>query len=154
MITSPSSPHYSPTTNIILITPPPVNTYQRGGDLQSRNPPQLLDRSFEQTRKYAEAVREVGKQENIPVLDVWSALYDAAGRDERALEQFLWDGLHLNSAGYEVRSLFSGRRLPLSDSRDLFCLCRSCTKASSIPLRINIPSFTTTNCNRSFLRKR
>jgi hypothetical protein len=99
-----------------------VNTYQRGGDLQSRNPPQLLDRSFEQTRKYAEAVREVGKQENIPVLDVWSALYDAAGRDERALEQFLWDGLHLNSAGYEVRSLFSGRRLPLSDSRDLFCL--------------------------------
>jgi len=102
MVTSPASPHHSPLTRIILITPPPVNTYQRGDDLGSRDPPQLLDRTFETTRKYAEAVVDVGKQEDIPVIDVWNALYDAAGREERALEQFLQDGLHLNAAGYEI----------------------------------------------------
>jgi lysophospholipase L1-like esterase len=105
MITSPSSPHYSPKTSIILISPPPVNTYQRGADLQSRDPPKLLDRTFEVTRKYAEAVVDVGERMKIPVLDVWTALYDAAGRNERALDKFLWDGLHLNTAGYEVDRL-------------------------------------------------
>jgi lysophospholipase L1-like esterase len=105
MITSPSSPHYSPKTSIILISPPPVNTYQWGADLQSRDPPKLLDRTFEVARKYAEAVVDVGERMKIPVLDVWTALYDAAGRNERALDKFLWDGLHLNAAGYEVDRL-------------------------------------------------
>jgi lysophospholipase L1-like esterase len=109
MVTSPVSPRHSPITRIILITPPPVNTYQRGYDLGSRDPPQLLDRTFEATRKYAEAVVDVGKQEDIPVIDVWNALYDGAGRDERALEKFLRDGLHLNAAGYEVHSMVSAR---------------------------------------------
>jgi lysophospholipase L1-like esterase len=102
MVTSPTSPHYSPITRINLITPPPVNTYQREDDLQSRDPPKLLDREFETTRKYAEAVVGVGKQEDLPVVDVWNAFYDAAGRNERALDQFLVDGLHLNIAGYEI----------------------------------------------------
>jgi len=102
IVTSRDSPHYSPVTRIILISPPPVNTYQRDAALQARNPPQILDRTFETTRKYAEAVRDIGEREKLPVVDVWSALYDAAGRDERALYQFLEDGLHLNQAGYEI----------------------------------------------------
>jgi len=102
MVTSTDSPHYSPITRIILITPPPVNTYQREDDLKSRDPPRLLDREFETTQKYAEAVVDVGKQEDLPVVDVWNAFYDAAGRNERALDQFLEDGLHLNAAGCEI----------------------------------------------------
>jgi len=102
MVTSPTSPYYSPHTRIVLITPPPVNTYQREAELQAKEPPKLLDRTFETTRKYAEAVEGVGEKESIPVVDIWNALYDAAGRDERALCRFLWDGLHLNSAGYEI----------------------------------------------------
>ncbi|KAI6036077.1 SGNH hydrolase-type esterase domain-containing protein [Pisolithus microcarpus] len=35
--------------------------------------------------------------------DVWTAMWDASGQDERALEEFLYDGLHLNEAGYEVQ---------------------------------------------------
>jgi len=111
MITSPDSPHYSPVTRIILVTPPPVNTYQRGANLQSRDPPLLVDRSFKTTRKYAEAVVDVGRQENLPVVDVWNAVYDAAGRNERALDRFLEDGLHLNAAGYDVGYLISTREL-------------------------------------------
>lgn len=45
---------------------------------------------------------DVGKQEDLPVVDIWNALYNAAGRDEQALHRFLRDGLHLNAAGYEV----------------------------------------------------
>ena len=46
---------------------------------------------------------EVAKTEGVPVVDVWSAMYEAAERDERKLESFFHDGLHLNEAGYYVR---------------------------------------------------
>ena len=86
-----------------LIAPPPVNIYQRGADLASRDPPKELDRSFEVTKQYAEAVKEVGSEKTVPVVDVWTVLWEAVGKDERKLEQVLSDGLHLNAAGYEVR---------------------------------------------------
>ncbi|TFY74383.1 hypothetical protein EWM64_g9631 [Hericium alpestre] len=102
MIRSPTSPFYSPVTKIILIAPPPVNTYQRGADLASRDPPRELDRQFEATKRYAQEVLAVGEKEGVPVADVWTRLWEAAGQDERSLEQFLYDGLHLNEAGYQV----------------------------------------------------
>jgi lysophospholipase L1-like esterase len=86
----------------MLITPPPVNTYQRAADLASRDPPLALDREFNVTRAYAKAVREVGISENVEVVDIWTALWEAAGMDERALRKYLQDGLHLNAAGYDV----------------------------------------------------
>lgn len=61
------------------------------------------ERAFAETKSYAEAVKEVGAQLGVPVADVWTEIWEAAGRDERACEQFLNDGLHLNTAGYEVR---------------------------------------------------
>lgn len=90
MVKSPTSAYYSPDTRIILITPPPVNTYQ------------WTERIFTETKLYAEAVKELGAQVGVPVADVWTEIWEAAGRDERACEQFLHDGLHLNAAGYEV----------------------------------------------------
>jgi len=101
-VRSPRSARYSPSTRILLISPPPVNTYQRGADLLSRDPPRELDREFDTTKTYAEAVLEVGEEEGLPVVDCWSTLWEAAGRDERSLSAFLYDGLHLNEAGYEV----------------------------------------------------
>ncbi|KAI9570428.1 SGNH hydrolase-type esterase domain-containing protein [Boletus coccyginus] len=91
MVKCPTSAYYSPDTRIILITPPPVNTYQW-----------TVARGFAQTKSYAEAAKEVGVQVGVPVADVWTEIWEAAGRDERALEQFLYDGLHLNAAGYEI----------------------------------------------------
>lgn len=90
-------------TRIVLLNPPPVNTFQRGAALAARNPPQACDRDFLVTKEYAEAVVEVAKTEGVPVVDVWSAMYEAAERDERKLESFFHDGLHLNEAGYYVR---------------------------------------------------
>ena len=60
-------------------------------------------RDFATTKSYAEAAKEVGAQVGVPVADVWTEIWEAAGRDERACERFLCDGLHMNAAGYEVR---------------------------------------------------
>lgn len=92
-----------------------MNTSQWEIDRQSQNPPKVLDRSFETTRKYAEAVVDVGKRENLPIVDVWNLLYDAAGKKESALENFLVDGLHLNTAGYEVGLIVSALKIVSHD---------------------------------------
>jgi len=93
MVKSPASAYYSPDTRIILITPPPVNTYQW-----------TKNRVFSEAKSYAEAVKEVGVEVGVPVADVWTEIWDAAGHDERACERFLCDGLHLNAAGYKIVS--------------------------------------------------
>lgn len=101
-VTSPSSPYYSPHTKVILLSPPPINTHQRGAELAARDPPQALDRSFEITKAYADKVSQIGSDLSIPVVDVWNALYNAAQREEKALSRFMDDGLHLNERGYEI----------------------------------------------------
>ncbi|GLB35385.1 putative GDSL-like Lipase/Acylhydrolase family protein [Lyophyllum shimeji] len=102
LVHSPDSHHYSPDTRIILISPPPVNTYQRREDLQSRDPPKSLDRDFETTKKYAEGVREVAEEKQVGFTDVWTILWEASGKDEQSLSRFLYDGLHLNGEGYKL----------------------------------------------------
>ncbi|PPQ99930.1 hypothetical protein CVT24_009565 [Panaeolus cyanescens] len=102
LIKSPESDYYSPETRIILITPPPVNTYQRRADLEARNPPLKLDRLFDVTREYAEAVKRVGRETGVATVDIWSEIWEAAGEDEASLSQFFPDGLHLNASGYEI----------------------------------------------------
>ncbi|KIY51023.1 SGNH hydrolase [Fistulina hepatica ATCC 64428] len=102
MVHDPQSPFYSPDTKIILITPPPVNTHERGANLASRDPPQALDRKFDVTRSYADAVKGVAAELDLPVVDVWTTLWKAAGEDEHGLSKYLADGLHLNEAGYHL----------------------------------------------------
>ncbi|EIW60746.1 SGNH hydrolase [Trametes versicolor FP-101664 SS1] len=101
-VRAPESAWYSPDTRVVLMTPPPVSTGQRGRAQRAKEPPRENDREFETTRRYAEAVSEVGKAEGVPVVDLWGRLYEAAGRDEVGLEGFLTDGLHLNEKGYAI----------------------------------------------------
>ncbi|KAJ7752012.1 GDSL Lipase/Acylhydrolase [Mycena metata] len=91
-----------PSTKIILVTPPPVNTHQRLANLASRDPPLALDRNFEVTKEYAEAVKAAAGASNVPVVDVWTAIWKAAGEREEALSRYLSDGLHLLPDGYAV----------------------------------------------------
>jgi lysophospholipase L1-like esterase len=97
---SPESPYYSPSTKIILITPPPVNTYQRAAALASRDPPLPLDRLFDTTKQYAEGVKAAAAASKVAVVDVWTAIWCAASQDEQALSRYLSDGLHLTPDGY------------------------------------------------------
>ncbi|KAF4615336.1 hypothetical protein D9613_003243 [Agrocybe pediades] len=102
MVREPSSPHYSPATRIILVSPPPVNTIARRADLEARNPPLKLDREFDITRSYADAVGEVAVAQKVAFVDVWTAIWEAAGKSEPALAKYLGDGLHLNEEGYDI----------------------------------------------------
>jgi len=106
MVKSPSSEYYSPKSRILLISPPPVNTYQRSAELASRDPPRKCDREFDFTKLYAEAVVKTAREEGVAVADVWTLLWDAARKDEQALSAYLLDGLHLNKKGYEVWGVF------------------------------------------------
>lgn len=74
--------------------------------MESREEPRPLDRDFETTHRYAEAVKEVAAKERLSVVDTWTALWNAAGKQEAALEKFLDDGLHLNGTGYAVCEVF------------------------------------------------
>ncbi|KAF9009422.1 SGNH hydrolase-type esterase domain-containing protein [Cyathus striatus] len=102
MIHSSESSYYSPDTRILFMTPPPVNTYQRRADLENRNPPLKLDRLFDTTKEYAEAVKNVAEEAKVGLVDVWSALWEAVGKDEKSLSKVLTDGLHLNADGYGI----------------------------------------------------
>ncbi|KAF9815453.1 hypothetical protein IEO21_04624 [Rhodonia placenta] len=95
MVRDPASPRYSPETHVLLLTPPPVNTHQwRVGG--------ALDRNFEATRSYAQAARDVGAAEDVPVVDIWNKFWDACGHVEERLSEYLQDGLHLNQQGYAI----------------------------------------------------
>lgn len=102
LVTSPFSPYYASHTRLLLITPPPLNSHQWRVALQQGDAERQLDRTFATTAKYAERVREVGKDVGVPVVDVWTRVWDAAGHVEEQLSQYSYDGLHLNERGYAV----------------------------------------------------
>ncbi|KAF6764774.1 GDSL Lipase/Acylhydrolase [Ephemerocybe angulata] len=92
----------SPETRIILITAPPVNTIARKADLESRDPPQALDRLFDTSKAYADATKALAAEHGVGVVDAWGALWTACGEEEAKFAEFSGDGLHLNARGYEV----------------------------------------------------
>lgn len=103
MVQEPSSEWYSPDTNIILITPPPINETARAEDLASRDPPLALDRSVDTTKRYVDAVITLGKELQLPVVNIYTPIWQATmdGNQEK-LKEYLGDGLHLTTAGYTV----------------------------------------------------
>jgi len=102
MITDSSSQWYSPDTRILLLTPPPVNTHQWRVHREQQDPPRGLDRDFEVTRTYAMAVKDVAAKDGVPVVDLWTKVWDACGHVEEKLSEYLYDGLHLNAQGYAI----------------------------------------------------
>ena len=104
IVKDPWSMWYSPETRVILITPPPINPPQWLEFLRNNGYPErdYFDREFDLTKQYAEACKEVAKVENIPVIDTWTALWEACGHDEKNLSKFMTDGLHLNEKAYKV----------------------------------------------------
>jgi len=77
----------------------------RGRALAERDPPQKNDRDFDNSKKYAEATKEVGARLKVPVVDAWETIWKAGGEKEEGLTPFLSDGLHLTDKGYAVSCL-------------------------------------------------
>lgn len=102
---------------LILITPPPVDERMCLESSKAGDPnfPDVITRPAAVTAQYANAVREIGQELSIQVVDIWSALIRRTGgtagemptgsrelpRSE-AFQSFFRDGLHLSPRGYEV----------------------------------------------------
>lgn len=97
----------------ILITPPPIDERKcRENDFVQDRPV----RKAADYARYAQAVRDLGKELDLPVLDLWSAMIRrAGGKGDEAepigsidapaneiLRGFVRDGLHLSPEGYKV----------------------------------------------------
>jgi isoamyl acetate esterase len=108
---------------ILLLTPPPVNEYQLTirDALKGCTMPQ---RTAANTKKYADACRQVGEELGLPVVDLWRAFMSKAGWEEgepligsgdrernRILESLLQDGIchidhHTTKSDNASRSAF------------------------------------------------
>ncbi|XP_022922525.1 GDSL esterase/lipase At5g62930 [Cucurbita moschata] len=89
---------YSPTTLVILITPPPVdedgrNEYARS--LYGDKARELPERSNEVTGLYAKQCLELAKEMGLLAIDLWSKLQETEGWQKK----FLRDGLHFTPEG-------------------------------------------------------
>ena len=95
---------HSPSTSLVLITPPPISAADRAAQIA----PRKLDRDPAVTKAYAEAVIAVGKERAVPVVDLWNGVVDAVEGGEERVGTVMRDGLHLNKAGYQVSYILSG----------------------------------------------
>ncbi|QDS74736.1 hypothetical protein FKW77_000964 [Venturia effusa] len=100
---------------MFLITNPPVIEEMQYAIDKAKGYP--LRRTAENTKKYADAIRDLGREHSVPVVDLWSAIMLQAGwtpdlegplpgcmdapRSD-VLAKYLIDGLHLTPAGYQL----------------------------------------------------
>ena len=89
--------------NVILITPPPVCHDGRIKFQKERYKDKAtgeLERTLELSGKYAEGVKEVANELNLPCLDLWTKMqFTSEGVGRWCWRDFLSDGLHLSHAG-------------------------------------------------------
>uniref|UniRef100_A0A1S3BYB4 Uncharacterized protein n=1 Tax=Cucumis melo TaxID=3656 RepID=A0A1S3BYB4_CUCME len=92
---------YSPTTLVVLITPPPVdeegrNEYARS--LYGDKARELPERTNEVTGLYAKKCLELAKEIGLHSIDLWSKMQETDGWQKK----FLRDGLHFTPEGNGV----------------------------------------------------
>ncbi|KAF4423766.1 GDSL Lipase Acylhydrolase family [Fusarium acutatum] len=96
-------------TKVLLVTSSPVEEYRLPHDRKGR---------ADRVAMYADAIRDIGKQENVPVVDLWTAMMRTANQEDNVvggilpgssrtvpsmeLGRLCYDGLHLNEEGYRI----------------------------------------------------
>ncbi|KAJ1738711.1 isoamyl acetate-hydrolyzing esterase [Coemansia sp. RSA 990] len=111
LLRDPSSKHYSPSTKILFITPPPVGDrmVKEKAKIEGEN---VVNKN-ERARKYAQMVKRVANEVNTPYVDLYgkieelvkknqSTAKDTQTVDFEGYDGYLADGIHLNSAGNRV----------------------------------------------------
>lgn len=80
---------YSPNTRIVIISCPPIieaerqlGQLARWREFGSKGEAPTLDRDVANTKAYAMAAVEVGKELGVPAVDLWTAVVTAAGGEE------------------------------------------------------------------------
>ncbi|KAF9430595.1 hypothetical protein BGZ94_005768 [Podila epigama] len=102
----PDSPNYAPDTQVVLVTPAPVDDTTLEANFAAIGQP--LDHANNITQLYAQACVEIGKELNVPVVDLWSDIMCQVDgscdlHESSQLSHYLMeDGLHLRRMGNEV----------------------------------------------------
>ncbi|OBZ84249.1 Isoamyl acetate-hydrolyzing esterase 1 [Choanephora cucurbitarum] len=99
LVKDPASDFYNPKMRLILITPPPVNEVQWVEHCKERG--EELNRFNHLAQEYAECVVGLGKEVQVPVVNLWSIIMDKV-KQGSDLSEFFVDGLHLNANGYQA----------------------------------------------------
>ena len=81
---------------ILLLTPPTI-VCDRWADFCKTNPEIQIEKTPEQTREYADAVIDVGRQYEIKTFDV----FELTSREEHR-EKAFYDGLHFSKYGADL----------------------------------------------------
>ncbi|KAK6932653.1 SGNH hydrolase-type esterase domain [Dillenia turbinata] len=84
-----------PKTQIILITPPPIDEESRLQYPYIENPNGLPERTNEAAGNYAKACIHVAGECGLPVIDIWTKMQELSDWKK----SYLRDGLHLTEAG-------------------------------------------------------
>ncbi|KAK5127859.1 hypothetical protein LTR85_004976 [Meristemomyces frigidus] len=105
---------------IILVTTPPIDERKCIKSDVEKYPTlagqKVLRRTAVNTAAYAQGVRELGAELEVPVLDIWTAMVARAGHSRHdpvmpgsldaptneILQSYLHDGLHFSGEGYKV----------------------------------------------------
>ena len=99
----------------ILVTPPPVDERMLEIADQEKYGQPMIRRKAQTTHDYAKVVSYLGKELNVPVLDLWSAMISRSGLNDQqsipgaknapvsnGLQSLFRDGLHFTPLGYRV----------------------------------------------------
>ncbi|PHT28576.1 GDSL esterase/lipase [Capsicum baccatum] len=87
---------YSPSVQIVMITPPPIDEAKRLEVLRAGGRKiDVSDRTLEETGKYAKKVVELSKELGLPYIDLWSKMQQVEGWQKK----FFYDGVHFTPEG-------------------------------------------------------
>ncbi|KAK1020427.1 hypothetical protein LTS16_027023, partial [Friedmanniomyces endolithicus] len=118
MVQHPCVKAHGDDVHIILVTTPPIDERKCLRADQEKYPKlgQTLRRTAANTALYAQAIRDLGEELQIPVLDIHRSMLAHAGHDhltaplpgsmdrptDPTLQSFLTDGLHFSGEGYRL----------------------------------------------------
>ncbi|KAK5695590.1 hypothetical protein LTR17_024554 [Elasticomyces elasticus] len=118
VVCDPSVTAHEEDLHIILVTTPPVDERKcfKSDEEECPNLGQALQRTAANTALYAQAVRDLGEETGVPVLDIHRAMLALAGHDHLSvplpgsmeaatnatLQPFLVDGVHFSGEGYRL----------------------------------------------------
>ena len=84
----------------ILMTPNPMTSTVRASKREPfASQPKGMNFLLE---AYCERMRKVAKEESVPFLDIYAALWKAGGGTEAGVDKWLTDGMHPNPAGHQL----------------------------------------------------
>ena len=93
-------------TKVILVTPLPTRWTETLKGMYGKSPydPNDPDGFNFLKKEYMAALRKVGKQNRVPIVDLYSAYYRYARKTGRPMDKLFTDGMHPNDQGQRIEA--------------------------------------------------